>query len=151
MCITLYTTILTQAFLCQVGVFQAGCFVRLPIATVPERLPHALMASSSHEPQPTGVMIEDMGRLLRLLGFIDQIGMPGSEGRRVHSGLSPEEQLSSQSVMAPLPVEIPWPLGIAARRSALPSPRDSMSLGVASRWSSGSGGASLRRWDGEVL
>ena len=61
------------------------------------------MASSSHEPQPTGVM-------------------------------------------APLPAEIPWPLGIAAR--PLPSPRDSVSLGMASGLSSGSRGVSLRRWDG---
>ena len=65
----------------------------------------------------------------------DQFGMPGSEGRRPHSGLSPEEQLqlSFLAVMAPLPVEIPWPLEIAARSSALFPPRDSMSLGAASR------------------
>ena len=116
-------------------------------ATVRELLRHILMASSSHEPQPTGVMIEDVARLTRLLG-IYLVEMPGSEGRRPQRGLSPEEQLSSQAVMAPLPVEIPWPLGIAARCSALPSPRDSMSLGVASSWSSGSRGVSLRWWDG---
>ena len=103
-----------------------------------------MMASSGNEPMRMrkGMMIEDVARLTRLLGFSDQVGMPGSEGRRPHRGLSPEEQLSSQAVMAPLPAEIPWPLGIAARRSALPPPRDSTSLGAASR------GVSLRQWDG---
>ena len=89
-------------------------------------------------------MIEDVARLTRLLGFHD-LGMPGPEGRRPLRGLSPEEQLTYQAVMAPLSVEIPWPLGIAARPH---THRDSMSLGVAPRWSSGSRGVSLRRWDG---
>ena len=84
--------------------------------------------------------------------FSGQVGMPGSESRRPHSRLSPEEQrqLSFQAVMAPLPAEIPWPLRIAARRSALPPPRDSMSLGASVGDSGMSVGEIAPTWYGRL-